>query len=57
MGENIISIHHIGSTAILGIYAKPVIDFLIEVKDIHKTDVQSAAMAAIGYERMALRLM
>ncbi|MBW4457500.1 MAG: GrpB family protein [Nostoc indistinguendum CM1-VF10] len=52
MGENIISIHHIGSTAISGIYAKPVIDFLLEVKDIHKTDGQSAAMAAIGYEGM-----
>lgn len=52
MGENIIAIHHIGSTSIPGIYAKPVIDFLIEVKDICKTDEQSAAMVAIGYEAM-----
>ena len=52
MGENIIAIHHIGSTAISGIYAKPVIDFLVEVKDIHKTDQQSAAMIAIKYEAM-----
>jgi len=52
MGENIVAIHHIGSTAIPGIYAKPVIDFLIEVKDIAKTDEQNAAMAAIGYEAM-----
>ncbi|NDJ17938.1 GrpB family protein [Myxacorys almedinensis] len=52
MGENIVTIHHIGSTAIPGIYAKPVIDFLIEVKDINETDAQTAAMAAIGYEAM-----
>jgi GrpB-like predicted nucleotidyltransferase (UPF0157 family) len=52
MGENIITIHHIGSTAIPGIYAKPIIDFLIEVKDIAKTDEQSAVMEAIGYEAM-----
>lgn len=52
MGENIVAIHHIGSTAIPGIYAKPVIDFLIEVKDIIETDTQTAAVAALGYEAM-----
>jgi GrpB-like predicted nucleotidyltransferase (UPF0157 family) len=52
MGENIIAIHHIGSTAIPGIYAKPVIDFLIEVKSIAKMDEQNAAMTTIGYEAM-----
>lgn len=52
MGENIVAIHHIGSTAIPGIYAKPVIDFLIEVKSITKTDARNGAMAAIGYEAM-----
>lgn len=52
MGENIVTIHHIGSTAIPGIYAKPVIDFLIEAKSITKIDKQNTAMAAIGYEAM-----
>ncbi|MBD2075659.1 GrpB family protein [Phormidium sp. FACHB-592] len=52
MGENIVAIHHIGSTAIPGIYAKPIIDFLIEVKSITTTDEQNGAMAAIGYEAM-----
>lgn len=52
MGENIVTMHHIGSTAIPGIYAKPVIDFLIEVKDITETNAQTAAMAALGYEAM-----
>jgi len=52
MGANIIAIHHMGSTAIPGIYAKPVIDLLIEVKEILKTDEQNEVMAAIGYEAM-----
>lgn len=50
MGDNLVAIHHIGSTAIPGIYAKPVIDLLIEVKDIHQTDAQSEAIAQMGYE-------
>ncbi|MGB3298001.1 MAG: GrpB family protein, partial [Phormidesmis sp.] len=34
LSKNVIAIHHIGSTAVPGIYAKPIIDLLIEVKDI-----------------------
>lgn len=52
IGENVVTIHHIGSTAIPSIYAKPIIDFLIEVKDIAKVDDRNAAMAALGYEAM-----
>ncbi len=36
LGENIIAIHHIGSTAIPDIYAKPIIDILVEVKELIK---------------------
>jgi GrpB-like predicted nucleotidyltransferase (UPF0157 family) len=43
MGENVVIIHHIGSTAIPSIYAKPIIDFLIEVKDIAKVDEGNTA--------------
>jgi len=42
----------IGSTAIPGIYAKPIIDLLVEVKDIIKVDEQSSAMESLGYEVM-----
>ncbi len=52
MGENVVTIHHIGSTAIPSIYAKPIIDFLIEVKDIAKVDEGNAAMAVLGYKAM-----
>ena len=52
MGENIVTIYHIGSTAIPSIYAKPIIDFLIEVKDLAKVDDRNAAMAVLGYQAM-----
>ncbi|MGD8996781.1 MAG: GrpB family protein, partial [Anaerolineae bacterium] len=35
-GEEVLAIHHIGSTAIPGIYAKPIIDVLVEVGYIEK---------------------
>jgi GrpB-like predicted nucleotidyltransferase (UPF0157 family) len=52
LGENIVAIHHIGSTAIPNIYAKPIIDLLVEVNDIVKVDVQRSAMESLGYEVM-----
>ncbi len=50
--DNVVAIHHIGSTAIPEIHAKPIIDMLVEVKDITKIDVQSSALEALGYEAM-----
>jgi GrpB-like predicted nucleotidyltransferase (UPF0157 family) len=52
LGKNVVAIHHIGSTAIPNIYAKPIIDLLVEVKDIFKVDEQSLAMEALEYEVM-----
>lgn len=52
LGENVLAIHHIGSTAIPDIYAKPVIDLLIEVRDIKEVDGRSSSMEALGYEAM-----
>src|SRR4028118_2419621 len=51
--DNVVAIHHIGSTAIPQIHAKPIIDMLVEVKDITKIDVQSSALEALGYQAMA----
>ena len=48
----IIDIHHIGSTAIPGIKAKPVIDILVEVKDIEGVDQYNHKMKELGYEAM-----
>ncbi|HVF47358.1 MAG TPA: GrpB family protein [Pyrinomonadaceae bacterium] len=52
MGENLMAIHHIGSTSIPGIYAKPVIDILVEVSNINYVDNAGAAMELLGYEVM-----
>lgn len=52
LGENVAAIHHIGSTAIPNIYAKPVVDLLVEVEDIDEVDGRSSAMESLGYEVM-----
>lgn len=49
-GAQIIAMQHVGSTAIHGISAKPIIDFLIEVRDIVLIDAYNDAMAGLGYE-------
>jgi GrpB-like predicted nucleotidyltransferase (UPF0157 family) len=49
-GDEIIAIHHIGSTAIPGIKAKPVLDFMIEVRSIDRVDGFDQAMMGLNYE-------
>jgi GrpB-like predicted nucleotidyltransferase (UPF0157 family) len=52
LGGNVVAIHHIGSTSIPDIYAKPIIDLLVEVQEIDAVDNHNATMAALGYEAM-----
>lgn len=52
MAANLIDVHHIGSTAIPGIYAKPVIDMLAVVKDITRVGACNAELIAVGYQAM-----
>jgi GrpB-like predicted nucleotidyltransferase (UPF0157 family) len=52
LGDNVVAIHHIGSTAIPNIYAKPIVDLLVEVRDITKVDGRTSAMESLGYEVM-----
>ena len=49
MGAFIVNIHHIGSTAIPRIKAKPIIDIIPEVTDIKKVDNFNKKMNALGY--------
>lgn len=47
--EELLEIHHIGSTAIEGISAKPIIDIMPIVRDINRVDLYNERMIALGY--------
>ena len=49
-GNEIIDIHHIGSTAVPGLIAKPIIDIMPVVIDINNVDKYNTKMQEIGYE-------
>jgi GrpB-like predicted nucleotidyltransferase (UPF0157 family)/GNAT superfamily N-acetyltransferase len=49
-GNNCAAVHHIGSTAVPGLSAKPIIDILCVVEDIQNVDKSSKAMESLGYE-------
>jgi len=48
--DQAISINHIGSTSIPNLAAKPVIDILIEAKDINNVDELNNTLEALGYQ-------
>ena len=52
LGEPAVTTHHIGSTAIPGIVAKPVIDILLEVERIERLDQQVTTMQGLGYDAL-----
>jgi GrpB-like predicted nucleotidyltransferase (UPF0157 family) len=52
LGGNVVAVHHIGSTAIPNIHAKPVVDLLVEVADVTEVDGRGPAMESLGYEVM-----
>ncbi len=47
--DELLKIHHIGSTAIPGIKAKPVIDILVVIKNIKIIDKFNKQMIKLGY--------
>lgn len=52
LGELVVAIHHIGSTSIPDIFAKPILDFLLEVKQVELLDDRIATMEGLDYEAM-----
>lgn len=52
LGPPVVRVHHIGSTAIPGLVAKPIIDLLLEVDAIERMDRQASSMEALGYEAL-----
>ncbi|WP_349408782.1 GrpB family protein [Pseudalkalibacillus sp. SCS-8] len=49
-GPELVTVHHIGSTSVEGLQAKPIIDIMPVVKDIEAVDAFNDQMMAIGYE-------
>ena len=52
LGSILTAIHHIGSTAIPGIRAKPIIDMLAVSADISLLDESPSPLEALGYEAL-----
>lgn len=50
LSENLIAAYHIGSTAIHGLKAKPVIDILLEVRSLSEVDKHNRELEELGYE-------
>jgi GrpB-like predicted nucleotidyltransferase (UPF0157 family) len=48
-GDEIMAIHHIGSTAVPGLASKPIVDLCVEVRDLARVDAFDAEMIRRGY--------
>ena len=50
LGDNLVLIHHIGSTSVPFLAAKPIIDIMPVVKDLSGVDAVSEEFVKLGYE-------
>src|ERR1700676_2006141 len=52
-GQRLLEVHHIGSTAVPGLQAKPIIDILVVLDDTGDINSFNPAMEALGYRARA----
>jgi GrpB-like predicted nucleotidyltransferase (UPF0157 family) len=50
LGDVIITVHHVGSTSIPGIMAKPIIDLLPVVRNLGSLDLSMPRVKSLGYD-------
>ena len=49
LGASIVEIHHVGSTSVEGLAAKPILDIDIEIKSLDDFDTIKEKLALVGY--------
>lgn len=49
LGELALAVHHIGSTAVPGLSAKPIVDLMVEVRQLDHAQACIAPLAGLGY--------
>lgn len=50
IGINAVKIEHIGSTSVIGLAAKPIVDILIEVSNLKELDTANENLKSLGYK-------
>lgn len=50
LGKMVIDVHHVGSTAVSNLIAKPIVDLLVEVADLGPIDAMTDSFIGAGYE-------
>lgn len=52
LNDNCVSIYHIGSTAVPGLAAKPIIDIMVAVRSLERVDTVAEQFLDVGYESL-----